>query len=205
MKKLLIASALFAAISSQAFAKQLPEGFFFTPAATIEYSAPTLNSGYDKNYATNNFTKQIANFENIALGGNFRVHKNLGFNINWYQSSLSDHSAHNVGYLNYKATQQFSQFNFSALGYLPANDLIDLFAEAGLADIDSKLKYVTNSGSVVSQKSHQTLGFYGLGFQFKPYKNSDDSIRFSIQKYSGKLGLLDANYATARIGYLKVF
>lgn len=205
MKKLLLVSVLFTAVSSTSFARELPEGFFFKPAATIEYSAPSLNSGYDKNYKTNNFTKQIANFENIALGGNFRVHKNLGFNINWYQSSLNDHSVHNAGYLNYKATQQFSQFNFSALGYLPATDLIDLFAEAGLADIDGKLKYVTNSGAVVSQKSHQTLGFYGFGFQFKPCKDSDDSIRFSFQKYSGKLGLLDANYATARIGYLKVF
>ncbi len=205
MKKLLITSAVFCAIANQSFAKELPQGFFLKPAATIEYSGVGLNSGYDKNYRTNNFTKQMANFENIAIGGNLRVHKNLGFNLNWYQGALVDHSVHNVGYLNYRATQKFSQFNVSALAYVPANEMIDLFAEAGLADIDGKLSYVTNSGSSVSQKSHQTLGFYGLGFQFKPCNDSDDSIRVSFQKYAGKLGLLDANYSTVRLGYVKAF
>jgi hypothetical protein len=34
---------------------------------------------------------------------------------------------------------------------------------------------------------------------------SEDAIRFSFQKYAGKMGLLNAQLTTVRIGYMKAF
>ncbi|MFA9231770.1 MAG: hypothetical protein ACEQSU_13665, partial [Microgenomates group bacterium] len=73
-----------------------PDGFFFQPAISIEYSAPALSNGNDKYFKSNNFSKQISGFDNIALGGNFRIHKFLGFNANWVQGSLNSNSLYNI-------------------------------------------------------------------------------------------------------------
>ena len=204
MKKLILASAILTLFSLESFAKAR-DGFFFQPALTIEYSAPSISNGISKNFSSNNFGKQISGFENIALGGNFRVHKNLGFNANWYQGALTGNSLQDAGYLNNKARYKFDQYNFSTLIYVPANDLAEFFVEGGIADIKSNLNYVTNSGSSVHQSEHQTKGFYGAGLQLKFCQKSEDAIRLSFQKYSGKLALIDTNYSTVRIGYLKVF
>lgn len=204
MKKIIFFVATLSLFSANSFAKTA-DGFFFRPSISIEYSAPSLSNSGSKNFHSNNLGKQISGFENIALGGNFRVHKFLGFNANWVQGALSDNSLQNVGYLNNKARFKFDQYNFSALAYLPVNEFVEFFAEAGVSDIHSRLNYLQNSGVVANQKSHQTKTIYGLGFQFKPCEKSEDVIRVSFQKYSGKLELLDANYATVRIGYLKAF
>ncbi len=204
MKKLILVSAFFSLLSLESFAK-LPDGFFFQPAVTIEYSAPSISSGVSKNFSSNNFGKQISGFENIALGANVRVHKNLGFNANWYQGALSGNSLQNAGYLNNKARYKFDQYNFSTLVYIPATNFAEFFVEGGIANIRSHLNYVSNSGSSVSQSANHNKGFYGAGIQFKICEKSGDAIRLSFQKYSGKLALIDTNYSTVRIGYLKVF
>ncbi len=204
MKKIIFFAVIFSFFSTNSFAKN-EEGFFFKPFISIEYSAPALSSGVNKNFKSNNFGKQISGFENIALGGNFRLHKFLGFNANWFQGSLNDNSLQDVGYLNNKARFKFDQYNFSALAYLPANDFFEFFAEAGVADIHSRLNYVKNDSTAIKNKAHETKAILGAGFQFKPCKKSDDMIRLSFQKYSGKLALLDTNYSTVRIGYLKAF
>ena len=203
MKKITIASAIFALFSVNSFAAN-PDGFFFRPSLSIEYSAPSISNSVSKNFKSNNFGKQISGLENIALGGNFRVHKFLGFNANWYQGALSGHNV-SAGYLNTAGRFKFDQYNFSGLVYAPVNDVFELFAEAGAADINSKFNYIQNDGSIKSSQAHQTKGFYGFGIQMKPCPNSEDVIRLSFQKYSGKLALLDANYSTVRIGYLKAF
>lgn len=204
MKKLILASAILSLFSLESFAKTA-DGFFFQPALTLEYSAPQLSNGIAKNFSSNNFGKQISGFENIALGANIRVHKFLGFNANWFQGALHGNNTQRTGYLNNAARFKFDQVNLSALAYAPIAREVEFFAEAGVSNINSSLNYVSNSGAVFHQTNNSTKAFYGLGVQFKPIKNSDDAIRLSYQKYSGKLALLNSNYSTVRIGYVKAF
>lgn len=204
MKKIILASIVFSSLSANAFAKAADE-FFFQPAVTIEYSAPALSNGVSKKFTSNNFSKQLNGFENIAIGANVRVHKFLGFNANWFQGALHGHETQGTGYLHNQARYKFDQVNLSTLLYFPLMREVELFAEAGVADINAKFNYIANNGTVVHQTSHKLKNFYGLGFQFKLCKDSQDAIRLSYQKYSGKLALLDANYATVRIGYVKAF
>lgn len=205
MKKIIYSAAFLSLFSAPSFAQISQDEFFFKPALTIEYSAPSLSNSGNKDFKSNNLGKQISGFENIALGGNVRVHQFLGFNANWVQGALSNNSLQDVGYLNYAARYKFNQINLSALAYYPANDFVEVFAEAGVSRIHGHLNYVQNNGSVVNEKSDQTKALYGVGIQFKPCLQSEDRIRLSFQKYSGKLALLDANYSTVRIGYLKAF
>ena len=111
MKKITFVSAIFALFSVNSFAAN-PDGFFFRPSLSIEYSAPSISNSVSKNFKSNNFGKQISGLENIALGGNFRVHKFLGFNANWYQGALSGHNV-SAGYLNNAGRFKFDQYNFS--------------------------------------------------------------------------------------------
>ena len=205
MKNLILCTAILSFFALESFAK-ISDEFFFKPAATIEYSAPVLTGGgVNADMRTNNFGKQMSNFQNIALGGNFRVHKFLGFNANWAQTELKNDSLQNIGSLSQEAHFKLDQYNFSALAYAPINNRLELFAEAGVADVNSKLTYVTSAGTSVSNKAHETMGLYGIGFQAKLCEDSDDSIRVSFQKYSGKLALTNTYYTTVRIGYLKAF
>ncbi len=203
MKKLILALAIFSLFSVESFAAN-PDGFFLRPSASIEYSAPALSDSVSKNFKSNNFGKQISGFENIAVGGNFRVHNFLGFNANYAKGALSGHTLQS-GYLNNAAHFKFSQFNLSTLAYIPLDNSFELFGEAGISNINSHLNYIQNNGAIASDQANQTKGFFGFGMQFKPCLNSQDMIRLSFQKYSGKLALLDANYSTVRIGYLKAF
>lgn len=205
MKNIILYTAILSLFSLQSFAK-ISDEFFFTPAATIEYSAPILTSGgVNADMRTNNFGKQMSHIQNIALGANFRVHKFLGFNANWAQTELKNDSLQNIGSLSQEARFKLDQYNFSALAYMPINKRFELFAEAGVADINSKLTYVTSAGLSVNNKAHETMGLYGLGFQVKLCENADDAIRVSFQKYTGKLALTNTYYTTVRIGYLKAF
>jgi hypothetical protein len=185
-----------------------PDKLFFKPAISVEYSAPILTSGgVNSEFRTNNFGKQMNNFQNLTLGGNFRVHKSLGFNLNWTQTELRNDSLQNIGFLSQEAHFKMDQYNFSVLAYAPVdkNEILEIFAEAGISDMNSKLTYVTSGGDSVSNKAHETMAFYGLGFQARVSKKSGDAIRFSFQKYSGKMALTDTNYTAIRLGYLKVF
>ena len=196
MKKLILAFLIsFVAITAQA-----------KNYLTIEYNAPEISGGgANTDFKTSKgLFGQIADFNNIALGANFRIHKNFGFNANWSQVEMENYSIFNVGSLSRKASLQIEHFNFSALAYLPVKkDLFELFAEFGIADINSKLTYVTSSGAVFAGKSHDTKALYGFGFQVHLTKS--EALRLSFQKYSGKLSLLDSSYSTLRIGYLKAF
>lgn len=205
MKNIIFCAAIFSLFSLPSFAK-ISDEFFFTPAATIEYSAPVLTGGgVNADMRTNNFGKQMSHLQNIAFGGNFRLHKLLGFNANWAQTELKNDSLQNIGSLSQEAHFKLDQYNFSALVYAPINNRLELFAEAGVSDVNSKLTYVTSAGTSVSRKDHETMGLYGLGFQAKLCENSEDVIRISFQKYTGKLALTNTYYTTVRIGYLKAF
>ena len=79
----------------------------------------------------------------------------------------------------------------------------ELFVEAGVVDIGSKLHYTPTGGTKVQRKGHETIGLYGIGAQVSPF--GGDFIRLSAQRYIGKIGLLDTEYTTFRLGYLKSF
>lgn len=183
------------------------EQFFFKPFLSLEYSAPVTSSGgSNADFRTNNFGKQLRGFENIALGANVRVHKFLGFNANWAQTELNSSVVQDVGGLSRRAYFKLDQYNFSTLAYAPIIEkTFELFAEAGVSDMVSRLTYARTDSTIVDRKAHETIGFYGAGFQAYLSRESDDAIRFSVQKYAGKQALLDTNFTTVRIGYLKSF
>ncbi len=201
MKKFLLSFFALILIQNELFAQD----FFLKTFATIEYSAPVVSGSKNRDLKTNIFEKQIKDFENIAVGFNFRVHKNLGFNLNWQQSDLNSNSLRDVS-ISQKAHFKTNHTNFSALFYTPkVSEIIEFFFEAGVADMNTKIAYVDANGASYSNKSHQTMGLFGAGFQLTPFKKSDDAIRFSMQKYSPNLGLINSNYTTVRLGYMKAF
>ncbi len=180
--------------------------FFFKPYFSIEYNAPKISkSGVNSNFKVSGaFFHQMHALENLALGGNFRVHKYLGFNTNWVQSDLTNSSLQSVGTLSERAQFTFDQYNLSALFYIPIiENFFEIFAEGGVADIRGKLTYTPLGGSAVNQTSHQTAGIYGAGFQI--LLNEKDTIRLSWQRYSGRIGLINSDYSTMRVGYLVAF
>lgn len=186
--------------------KQAPEnGFFFKPFLSLEYSAPRISGGgINSQLRTNNFGKQMTHFENIAVGFNFRVHRYLGFNANWQKTDLTNDVLQGIGSLSQEARFKMNHYNFSALFYGPRiENFLETFLEAGVADMNSKLTYVQSNGVVGDRKAHETMGIYGVGFQL--LVNPDNIVRFSIQKYSGKLALIDSYYTTIRVGYLRSF
>lgn len=209
MKKLTFLITFLSLIASNSFAlekEKKENNFFLQSFATIEYSAPSIsNAGDNRNFKTNVFEKQIKDFENIAVGFNFRVHKNLGFNVNWQQTDL--HNGSLQGYaISQKARFKTHHTNFSALFYAPKmSDILEFFVEAGLADMHNKLTFVDSNGVGHGRKSHETVGLYGAGFQLTPFTKSKDAIRFSVQRYTPSLGLIHSDYTTVRVGYMKAF
>ena len=180
--------------------------FFFKPSLSIEYSAPRfLKSGVNSDSkSSGTIFRQIGDINNFAIGGNFRVHKYLGFNANWAQGTMLNSELQGQGALSGRAQFSFDQYNLSALFYVPAiENFFEIFAEGGVTDFRSKLKYGAPNGAAINEKSHDTLGFYGAGFQFK--LNEKDAIRVSWQRYCGRIALMDSQYSTMRIGYLMAF
>ena len=186
--------------------QQQSEKFFLRPFLSVEYSAPTITGGgSNADFKTNIFEKQVKDLENIALGLNVRVHDFLGFNANWAQTELNNTALQGFS-LAQKARFNLDHYNLSALVYFPLEkNLFEIFAEAGISDMNSKLRYTTSNGDFTSRKAHETMAFYGGGFQLNPFQNSKNAIRFSCQKYSGKLALLNSHYAVVRVGYLHEF
>lgn len=176
-------------------------GFFFKPGVSIEYSAPVTSAGgSNADFKTNNFGKQFRGLENLALGLNLRVHNYLGFNANWAQTDLNNTALQNTS-LSSKAHFKLDQYNFSALFYLPIEPkTFELFAEAGGADINSRLTY-----NATVENAHETKAFVGAGFQAFLSQKNDSAIRFGVQRYCGKLALINTDFTTVRIGYLKFF
>jgi hypothetical protein len=173
---------------------------------TLELSKPVLSRNEVKTDLKNqnDFLEGIRQFEDIAIGGHIRFGKFLGFNLNWSQSNLKNHSVAGVNKLESPAKYKSDQINTTALFYLPIIPTrADLFIETGIVDIGSKLKYTTNGGARVEKKSHETMFLYGIGAQISPF--GGDFIRLSLHRYAGKIGLIDSNYTTIRLGYLKSF
>jgi hypothetical protein len=178
---------------------------FFKPSLSLEYNAPRFSQSGQNSSFKNSGTifHQLGDLSNIAIGGNFRVHKYLGFNANWVQSELLNSRLQGEDVLTHRAKLKFDQYNFSALFYIPAvENLFEIFAEGGVSDLRGRMVYSTASGDF-SQKTHETVGFYGAGFQI--VVNEKDSIRFSWQRYTGRVGPTDSQYSTTRIGYLRAF
>ncbi|MBM3579895.1 MAG: porin family protein [Alphaproteobacteria bacterium] len=182
------------------------DSFFFKPSLSIEYNAPRVfHGGTNADFRVDGgLFHQLSIPTNIALGGNFRVHRYLGFNINWAQSTLINSNLKDVGTLSDRAKFKIDHTNISALFYAPiAENIFEIFGEAGVSDMRSRLTYSNANNVATLSKTHETVGFYGAGFQF--LINDRSALRFSWQRYAGKLGLLDANYETIRIGYLRSF
>lgn len=227
MKKLICLFVLF--FANQALADRIPEDnknsgtslpsvydikvkksstfgeFFFKPSLSIEYNATRfVKSGVNSSFRNaGTLINQLEDLNNVAIGGNFRVHKYLGFNANWAQGEMVNNQLQGQK-ISSRANYSFDQYNLSALLYVPAiENFFEAFLEGGVTDMRSRLKYGSSSGAAITQKSHETLGFYGAGFQF--ILNENDTIRVSWQRYSGRVALLGSEYTTTRIGYLRAF
>lgn len=189
--------------SNSAFAGD--NGFFLKPSISIEYVAPKIvRSGVNSEFKTSgNLFHQIGDISNFAIGGNLRVHKYLGFNANWVQIDLKNSQLQGAGNLSDRAQLGFDQYNLSTLVYYPVvKDLFELFFEGGASDIRSRLTYSEN-GTHFDEKNHETVGFYGVGFQINA--SDKDSVRFAWHRYAGRRALIDSEYSDIRIGYLRSF
>jgi hypothetical protein len=163
-------------------------------------SHKSINSKF-KN--SNDFFETLRQFEDVAIGGHIRFGF-LGVNVNWSQTSLKNNRLNGVSSLEGSAKYKSDQINTTALLFLPIIPTrAELFVEGGVVDIGSKIHYTPTGGTKVQRKSHETIGLYGIGAQVSPF--GGDFIRLSAQRYIGKVGLLDTNYTTVRLGYLKSF
>ena len=180
--------------------------FYIEPALSIEYNAPRVSgSGNNKHFATTeHIFKQLYNLENIAIGAHIRFHDNFGFNANWVQTSLDSTVLKDAQPLAKKALYKIDHYNFSLLTYAPIiKNFFEIFGELGLADMRANLSYVDINGKSVRSNSHQTRFFYSAGLQVSV--NDINTIRFSAQRYVGKVGLINSDYTTVRIGFLRFF
>ena len=82
-------------------------------------------------------------------------------------------------------------------------NFFEIFGELGLADMRANLSYMDINGKSVRSNSHQTRFFYSAGLQVSV--NDINTIRFSAQRYVGKVGLINSDYTTVRIGFLRLF
>lgn len=183
------------------------DGFFFVPFLTVEYSAPRVSSGGDNSkFKTDNIFKQILAADNFALGMHGRIHKYVGFNVNLAKTDLSSAEMQNYA-LEKKAEYALSYANFSTMFFMSLieDDRVEIFAELGASDMQSKISISQTNGDYTKKHSHQTMAFYGAGFQFLPFESSNDAIRMSFLRYVEKIPLLDANLTVVRLGYIKSF
>ena len=171
---------------------------------TLELNKPILSSKAinSKFENRNDFFDNIRQFEDVAIGGNLRFGKFFGANINWSQTTLKNDSLSGVTTLENRAKFRSDQINYTGLFYVPIiPQRAQIFLEAGVVDIGSKLNYSILNGAKVERKSRQKLGLYGIGAQISPF--GGDFIRLSLHRYTGRIGLLSTNYTSVRIGYLK--
>ncbi len=203
MKKIFALLSVFLITISSANAGILSP--FASTFATIELgksvmSNQSINSKFEN---SNDFFENLRQFEDIALGAHIRFGL-LGVNLNWSQTTLKNTRLNGYNSLENSAKYKSDQINATALFFLPIIPTrAELFLEAGAVDIGSKLHYTPTGGTKVQRKSHETVGLYGIGAQISPF--GGDFIRLSAQRYIGKIGLLDTEYTTFRLGYLKSF
>jgi hypothetical protein len=203
MKKIFVLFSALAFTISSANAGILSP--FASTYATIELgksvlSHQSINSKFEN---SNDFFENLRQFEDIALGAHIRFGL-FGLNVNWSQTSLKNNRVNGYDSLESQAKYKSDQINTTALLFIPIIPTrAELFVEAGVVDIGSKLHYTPTGGTKVQRKGHETVGLYGIGAQVSPF--GGDFIRLSAQRYIGKIGLLDTQYTTFRLGYLKSF
>jgi hypothetical protein len=203
MKKIFALLSVFVFTISNANAGILSP--FASTYATIELgksvlSHQSINSKFEN---SNDFFENLRQFEDIALGAHIRFGL-FGLNVNWSQTSLKNNRVNGYNSLESQAKYKSDQINTTALFFIPIIPTrAELFVEAGVVDIGSKLHYTPTGGTKVQRKGHETVGLYGIGAQVSPF--GGDFIRLSAQRYIGKIGLLDTQYTTFRLGYLKSF
>jgi hypothetical protein len=203
MKKIFALLSVFAFTISSAKAGILSP--FASTYATFELgksvlSHQSINSKFEN---SNDFFENLRQFEDVALGAHIRFGL-FGVNVNWSQTSLKNNRVNGYNSLESQAKYKSDQINTTALFFIPIIPTrAELFVEAGVVDIGSKLHYTPTGGTKVQRKGHETIGLYGIGAQVSPF--GGDFIRLSAQRYMGKIGLLDTQYTTFRLGYLKSF
>ncbi len=182
------------------------DGFMLKPAITAEYQGMDVNGrGQNNHFEHRLFEHQLKNFDNIALGLNFRVHKYLGFNLNWAKNILKNDGLNGFSISN-KASLNIQNINITSLLYFPiiGDNWLDGFVEIGVSDVNSQIKFTQTSGAQTAEKSHETALLYGAGIQFMPY-DLDIAFRFGFQKYQTNLGLANARITTFRGGVVIPF
>jgi opacity protein-like surface antigen len=182
------------------------DGFMLKSAITLEYQGMDIDGSTPNNHFENrHFEQQLKNFDNIVIGLNFRVHKYLGFNLNWAQNTLKNDSLKGFTIAN-NASLNIENINATSLLYFPiiGDNWLEGFAEIGVADVNSRVKFLETSGAINSKKSHETALLYGGGIQFAPY-DFDIAFRLSFQRYEANLGLVDSKINTFRGGVIIPF
>lgn len=179
--------------------------FFDFYLSTEVSKSEVSNGGANSKFRNqNDLGQNFKDAEDIALGVHLRFFDRVGINANWTQSSMINTSLAGVSALSGKATLKTDQFNLTGLVFVPIlSRHVELFGEAGIVEYGSSLSYSKNDGSFTKDKNRQTNGLYGGGLQISLL--GSDFIRFSVHKYVNEIGLIDANYTTFRLGYLKSF
>lgn len=175
---------------SQLALANIADGLIFKPAFTVEYQGMGIDgSGQNGRFKSRSFGNQLKNFNNIALGMNFRVHQYLGFNINWAKNDL-DNSGLSGYDLDKKAHLSIKNTNISSLVYFPiiGDSWLEGFGEVGVSNVNSNLKFLQVDGTLINQSKHENVLLYGAGIQFMPY-DMDVAFRLGFQKYNTNLWL----------------
>ncbi len=180
--------------------------FHFKPAATVEYQVSNISGGgVNSNFKTSDFNSQITNFDNIVIGGFFKFNHRIGINLNFVKTNLGNSELQGTS-LSQDARLKINQINASGVYLFPVIDsFMEAFGEFGFSNRKNNLKYITSSSDSVVKSSREIVPFIGAGFQIKPFRSVSKVLRFSVQKYSGKIDVLDSSYLTVRAGFVKYF
>ena len=211
IRKIITLLSFLLALNLNQFAKaenssEILDGFMLKPAITAEYQGMDIDAnGQNNHFEHRLFEQQLKNFDNIVVGLNFRVHKYLGFNLNWSKNTLKNDGLNGFSIIN-KASLNAENINATSLLYFPivGDHWLEGFGEIGVSDVNSTLKFTEVGGTPTAHKSHETTLLYGAGIQFMPY-DFDIAFRFGFQKYQTNLGLANARITTFRGGVVIPF
>ncbi len=193
-------------VRAEDWADKIADTFMLKSACTVEYQSVGVD-GYGQNdqFKRDSIGHQIKNFDDIVLGFNFRVHEYLGFNLNWAKSGVKNNGLNGFE-ISKKASLNLENINATSVLYFPimGDNYLEGFAEIGVSDVNSEIKFMQTSGDPVKEKYHETALLYGAGIQFMPY-SSDIAFRFGFQKYQTHLGLVGAKILAFRGGIIIPF
>lgn len=208
LKVFLVIFSFFVSISS--VQAGVFDSLVFEPSFSIEYAGVEFEgNGNSSHFDNKPLEKQLGDFENIALGLHFRVHKYVGININWSQADLDNpDGVKGVDTLSSnKPELRLDYTNYSMLFFLPfvEDSKLEGFLELGVSDMYEELSYVSSNGAFVDAKDHQSNPVIGLGLNYLPFEDSYNAIRFSAQRYVNSLNTTGADMYGFRVGYLLSF